>query len=229
MPINRAQLAKMIDYAALSADTTEKDIQKLCDEAKEFHVASVCVNPAYVGAVAGLLKGSDVKVGSVVDFPLGSSTVRDKAFEALDCIGRGAQELDMVMNVGAMKSGRLELVRQGVEAVVKLTRAKEPEIGQTITIKVIIETCYLSDKEKKTASELVKNAGADFVKTSTGFGSGGATIKDVKLIRETVGFDVGVKASGGIKTCAQALDFIEAGATRIGTSNAVPILQECAE
>ncbi len=229
MPINRAQLAKMIDYAALQADTTEKDIQRLCNEAMEFHVASVCVNPAYVGLAANLLKGSDVKVGSVVDFPLGQSTVRSKSFEALDCIGRGAKEIDMVMNVGGLKSGRLELVKRGIEAVVKLTRAKEPEIGQTITIKVIIEACYLTDQEKRVASEIIKKAGADFVKTSTGFGSGGATKKDIKLIRETVGFDVGVKASGGIKNCDKALEFIDAGATRIGTSHAVAILKECAE
>lgn len=229
MPVNRAQLAKMIDYAALHANTTEKDVQRLCEEAMEYHVASVCVNPAFAGMAAALLKGSDVKVGSVVDFPLGQSTIRAKSFEALDCIGRGAQELDMVMNVGALKSGRLELARRGIEAVVKLTRAKEPQIGQTITIKVIIEACYLTDKQKKIASEIVRDAGADFVKTSTGFGSGGATVNDVKLIRETVGFNVGVKASGGVKKCAQALELIEAGATRIGTSAAVSILEECAE
>jgi deoxyribose-phosphate aldolase len=219
----------MIDYAALQANTTEKDIQKLCEEAMEFHVASVCVNPAYVGLAANLLKGSDVKVGSVVDFPLGQSTVRSKSFEALDCIGRGANEIDMVLNVGALRSGRLELVRRGIEAIVKLTRAKEPEIGQTITIKVIIEACYLTDQQKRTAAEIVKKSGADFVKTSTGFGSGGATVKDVKLIREIVGFDLGVKASGGIKTCDAALEMIEAGASRIGTSHAVPILRECVE
>lgn len=229
MPVNRAQLAKMIDYAALQADTTEKQIRKLCEEAKEFHVASVCVNPAYVGMAATLLKGSDVKVGSVVDFPLGQSTVRCKSFEALECIGRGANEIDMVMNVGALKSGRLELVKRGVEAVVKLTRAKEPQLGQTITIKVIIEACYLTDQQIRQASEIVKLSGADFVKTSTGFGTSGGTAKDVKLIREVVGFDVGVKASGGIKTCDKALELIEAGATRIGTSHAVPILEECAE
>ena len=229
MPVNRAQLAKMIDYAALHANTTEKDVQRLCEEAKQYHVASVCVNPAFAGMAAAILKGSDVKVGSVVDFPLGQSTIRAKSFEALDCIGRGAQELDMVMNVGALKSGRLELARRGIEAVVKLTRAKEPQIGQTITIKVIIEACYLTDKQIKVASEMIRDAGADFVKTSTGFGSGGATVKDVRLIRETVGFNVGVKASGGVKNCAQALEFIEAGATRIGTSAAVAILEECAE
>ncbi len=229
MPVNRAQLAKMIDYAALQANTTEKQIKKLCAEAKEFHVASVCVNPAYVGMAVNLLKGSDVKVGSVVDFPLGQSTVRSKSFEALDCIGRGANEIDMVMNVGALKSGRLELVKRGIEAVVKLARAKEPQLGQTITIKVIIEACYLTDQQIRQASEIVKLSGADFVKTSTGFGTSGATAKDVKLIREIVGFDVGVKASGGIKTCDKALELIEAGATRIGTSYAVPILEECAE
>lgn len=229
MPVNRAQLAKMIDYAALRADTTEKDIQKLCEEAKNFHVASVCVNPAYVGLVVKLLKGSDVKIGSVVDFPLGQSSVRSKSFEALDCIGRGANEIDMVMNVGALKSGRVELVKRGIEAVVKLARAKEPQLGQTITIKVIIEACYLTDQQKKQASEIVKLSGADFVKTSTGFGSSGATAKDVKLIREIVGLELGVKASGGIKTCDKAIELIEAGATRIGTSYAVPILQECTE
>jgi deoxyribose-phosphate aldolase len=229
VPVNRAQLAKMIDYAILKADTTEKEIQKMCAEAVKYHVASVCVNPAYVGLAANILKGTDVKIGSVVDFPLGQSTVKSKSFEALDCITRGAQEIDMVMNVGALKSGHPELVKRGIEAVVKLARAKEPEIGQTITIKVIIEACYLTDQEKRTASELVQKAGADFVKTSTGFGTGGATADDVKLIRQTVGFELGVKASGGIKNCEQALRFVEAGATRIGTSHAVAILEECAE
>lgn len=222
-------MAKMIDYAVLTADATEKDIQRVCAEAVTFHVACVCVNPAYVGLAANLLKGTDVKIGSVVDFPLGQSTVKSKSFEALDCIARGAQEIDMVLNVGALKSGHPELVKRGIEAVVKLARAKEPEIGQTITIKVIIEACYLTDQEKRLASELILKAGADFVKTSTGFGSGGATTDDVKLIRQTVGFNLGVKASGGIKDCDRALAFIEAGATRIGTSHAVAILKECAE
>jgi deoxyribose-phosphate aldolase len=219
----------MIDYAILGADTTEKDVHRVCVEAVNYHVASVCVNPAFAGLAATLLKGTDVKVGSVVDFPLGQSTVKCKAFEALDCIGRGAQEIDMVMNIGGLKSGRFELVKRGIEGVVKLAKAKEPELGQTITIKVIIETCYLTEQEKRTASEIVKKAGADFVKTSTGFGPKGATADDVKLIRQTVGFDVGVKASGGVKTCDQALELIDAGATRIGTSNAVNILTECAE
>jgi deoxyribose-phosphate aldolase len=229
MPINRAQLAKMIDYALLRADATEADVRRLCDEAMQYHVASVCVNPVYVGLAKTFLKGSDVKVGSVVDFPLGASTVRDKSFEALDLVGRGAVEIDMVLNIGGLKSGRYELVKRGIEAVVKLCRAKEPEIGEALIIKVIIEACYLTDQEKRLASEMVKKAGADFVKTSTGFGSGGATIKDVKLMRETVGFDVGVKASGGIKDCEKAILMIEAGATRIGTSNAVGILEECNE
>lgn len=229
MPVNRAQLAKMIDYALLRADATETDIKQLCEDATRYHVASVCVNPAYVGLAKTLLKGSDVKVGSVVDFPLGASTVRDKTFEALDTVSRGAVEIDMVLNVGALKSGRLELVKRGVEAVVKLCRAKEPEIGEALIIKVIIEACYLTDQEKKQVSEMVKKVGADFVKTSTGFGSGGATIKDVKLMREAVGFDLGVKASGGIKDCDQAIAMIEAGATRIGTSSAIQILEECKE
>ncbi len=229
MPVNRAQLAKMIDYAILKADTTDKDIQRVCAEALKFHVACVCVNPAFVGLAAGLLKGTDVKIGGVVDFPLGQSTVKSKSFEALDCITRGAQEIDMVMNIGALKSGHPDLVKRGIEAVVKLARAKEPEIGQTITIKVIIEACYLTDQEKRLASEIIQKSGADFVKTSTGFGTGGATTDDVKLIRQTVGFDLGVKASGGIKNCDQALAMVEAGATRIGTSHAVAILEECAE
>lgn len=229
MPINRAQLAKMVDYALLGADASEEDLRKVCEEAHRYHVASVCVNPVYVSLANSLLDGSDVKIGTVVDFPLGASTVRTKSFEALDAIGRGATEIDMVMNVGALKSGRLELVRRGIAAVVGLARAKEPEIGETIIIKVIIEACYLTDKEKRTACELIKKSGADFVKTSTGFGSSGATTKDVKLIREVVSLDLGVKASGGIKTCQQALELIEAGASRIGTSSAVPILEECAE
>lgn len=229
MPVNRTQLAKMIDYAVLKADATEIDVRQVCEQAAQFHVASVCVNPVYVSLAASLLKGTDVKVGSVVDFPLGASTVRDKSFEALDIIGRGATEVDMVMSVGALKSGRPELVKRGIEAVVKLCRAKEPEIGESIIIKVIIEACYLTDQEKRLAADIIKKSGADFVKTSTGFGSGGATVEDVKLIREVVGFDIGVKASGGIKDCKEAIALIEAGATRIGTSAAVPILEECAE
>lgn len=183
----------------------------------------------YVGLAASLLKGSDVKVGSVVDFPMGASTVRAKSFEALDVVGRGAKEVDMVLAIGALKSGRIELVKRGVEAVVKLCRAKEPEIGESIIIKVIIEACYLTDAEKRLAAEIVKKSGADFVKTSTGFGKGGATTNDVKLIKEVVGSDIGVKASGGIKDCKTALTFIEAGASRIGTSVAVKILDECNE
>lgn len=229
MPINRAQLAKMIDYAILKPDATEAGVRTVCEEAIRYHVASVCVNPMYVGLAASLLKGSDVKVGSVVDFPMGASTVRTKSFEALDVVGRGATEVDMVLAVGALKSGRIELVKRGVEAVVKLCRAKEPEIGESIIIKVIIEACYLTDAEKRLAAEIVKKSGADFVKTSTGFGKGGATTNDVKLIKEVVGSDIGVKASGGIKDCKTALTFIEAGASRIGTSVAVKILDECNE
>lgn len=229
MAINRAQLAKMIDYAELKANATEEDIRNLCNKAMEYHVASVCVNPSYAGLASNILKGSDVKVCSVVSFPLGAATVRDKSFEALDLVGRGATEIDMVMNIGALISGQVELVKRGVEAVVKLSRAKEPEIGESMIIKVIIEACYLTDQQKRTASEIVKESGADFVKTSTGFGLSGAKAADVKLIREVVGFDIGVKASGGIKTCEQALTFIGAGASRIGTSVACEILEECKE
>lgn len=229
MPINRAQLAKMIDYSILRPDATEEDVRRVCGEALNYHVAVVCVNPAWVGLVNDLLKGSDVKVNAVVDFPFGASTARAKSFEALDAIERGATELDMVINIGALRSGYLDLARRGIERVVDVARTKEPEVGETIIIKVIIETCYLTEREKRLASEIVKRAGADFVKTSTGYGSAGATAADVKLIREVVGLDVGVKASGGIRDCAFALELIGAGATRIGTSAAVKILEECKE
>ncbi len=229
MPINRAQLAKMVDYSILKPDATEEDVRRVCGEAMNYHVATVCINPAWVGLVSDLLKGSDVKVNTVVDFPFGASTARAKSFEALDAIERGATELDMVINIGALKSGYLDLVRRGIERVVDVARTKETEVGETIIIKVIIETCYLTEREKRLASEIVKRVGADFVKTSTGYGSAGATADDVKLIREVVRLDVGVKASGGIRDCASALELIGAGATRIGTSVAVKILEECKE
>ncbi|HEY9898811.1 MAG TPA: deoxyribose-phosphate aldolase [Pantanalinema sp.] len=209
-------LARMIDHTLLKADATEADIDKLCAEAREHRFASVCVNPANVAQAAKLLAGSDVKVCTVVGFPLGASATEVKAFETRQAIEDGATEIDMVLNVGALKSGQVERVQQDIRAVVDAC----PE---GVITKVILETCLLSDDEKVTACLLAQAVGADFVKTSTGFSTGGATVHDVALMRRTVGPEMGVKASGGVRDRATALEMVEAGATRIGASASIAI------
>ncbi|GAA0085567.1 deoxyribose-phosphate aldolase [Clostridium sp. CTA-7] len=216
--MNKKDLARMIDHTILKADATEMEVEKLCNEALEYNFASVCINPAMVEKAATMLKGSDVKVCTVIGFPLGATTTEVKAFETEDVIKKGATEVDMVINIGKLKEGNLEYVKKDIEAVVNSAK------GKALT-KVIIETCLLTDEEKVTACKLSKEAGADFVKTSTGFSTGGATASDIKLMRETVGLELGVKASGGVRSNADAIAMIENGATRIGASASISICE----
>lgn len=211
-------IASYIDHTLLKPESTESQVVQLCKEAAEFKFASVCVNPTWVETAAAELTGSGVKVCTVIGFPLGASTPETKAFETTDAISKGAGEIDMVLNVGALKSGNTDHVKKDIEAVVNAAKGKA-------IVKVILETCLLTDEEKITASQLSKEAGADFVKTSTGFSTGGATIEDVKLMRQTVGADLGVKASGGVRSLEDVEAMIEAGATRIGASSGVKIMQ----
>lgn len=211
------QMASMIDHTLLKPDAKEEDIRKLCAEAREYSFASVCVNPGYVKLASDCLKGSPVKVCTVIGFPLGATTTVSKEMETRDAVANGAEEIDMVINVGALKAGSYDLVQKDIETVV---RAAEGRI-----VKVILETALLTDEEKIIASKLSKQAGADFVKTSTGFGPGGATAKDVALMRQTVGKYMGVKASGGIRDSAIAKEMVDAGATRIGASASVAIVK----
>lgn len=216
--MDKKDLARFIDHTILKADATEVEVEKLCKEALEYNFASVCVNPSMIEKSAQLLKGSEVKVCTVIGFPLGASTTEVKAFETEDAIKKGATEVDMVINVGKLKEGNLEYIKKDIEAVVCAAK------GKALT-KVIIETCLLTDEEKVTACRLSKEAGADFVKTSTGFSTGGATASDIKLMRETVGPNLGVKASGAVRTKEDALLMIENGATRIGASASIAICE----
>jgi deoxyribose-phosphate aldolase len=219
--ISKKELAKMIDSTDVRATATRNEIEALCKEAVHYGIGCVCVNPVYVKFAAALLKGSSVRLCSTVGFPFGTSLPDIKALEAIKAIEDGAHELDMVISLSALKSGDYEAVKQDIRAVVD---AKG--LSEDIVIKVIIETAQLTPSEKLTACRLAKEAGADFVKTSTGFFGGGATVEDVRLMRQAVGKDIGVKAAGGIRTYAEALAMIEAGANRIGTSSAAAILRE---
>ena len=217
MEYTKKNVAGMIDHTLLKADATEAQIAKLCQEAKEHGFASVCVNPGYVPEAAEALKGTDVRVCTVIGFPLGATSSEAKAAETADAIAKGATEVDMVVNVGRIKSGNWDYVRSDIAAVVNAAR------GRALT-KVIIETCLLTDDEKIRVCEIAKDAGADFVKTSTGFSTGGATAADIALMRKTVGPDMGVKASGGIHSTEEAIALIEAGASRIGASAGIAII-----
>lgn len=221
MKVSREELAKMIDSTNVKAAATKNEIEKLCKEAVQYGFRCAVVNPVYVKFAAKLLEGSDVKVCSTVGFPFGVSLPEIKALEAVKAVEDGAEELDMVINLSALKSGDYNAVKQDIAAVVDVKR-----LSKDIIVKVIIETAYLTREEKIIACKLVKEAGADFVKTSTGLFGKGATIEDVKLMRETVGRNMGVKAAGGIRTYADAVAMIEAGANRIGTSTAVAIIKE---
>jgi len=212
-------LAKMIDHTLLKPDATEQEIAQLCFEARKYGFASVCVNPTWVSLCAELLKGSIVKVCTVIGFPLGATATEVKAFETQTAISQGATEIDMVINIGALKARDLELVAKDIHGVVNAAHPRGA------IVKVIIETVLLTDEEKTIACLLAKEAGADFVKTSTGFAGGGATVQDVELMRKTVGPQMGVKASGGVRTFEDAENMIKAGATRIGASAGVKILQ----
>jgi deoxyribose-phosphate aldolase len=218
--LDKKKLARLIDHTLLRADATRDDIRRLCQEAKKFGFWSVCVNPTYVRLATEVLRRTEVKVCSVVGFPLGASVSEVKAFEAENAVKDGAREIDMVINIGALKSGDHELVKEDIDEVVD--RAKGLEKGTVV--KAIIEAGLLTQNEKVLACKLVKEAGADFVKTSTGFNGSGATVNDVRLIRTVVGPSLGVKAAGGIKTYLDALNLIEAGANRIGTSSGVLII-----
>ncbi|NLM75883.1 MAG: deoxyribose-phosphate aldolase [Clostridiaceae bacterium] len=217
MQTDKKELAKMIDHTLLKPDATKEQIRKLCSEAKKFGFASVCVNSYYTDLVSNELKGSDVKTCVVVGFPLGAMLTDVKVCEAGEAVKNGAQEIDMVINVGALKNQDYDYVEKDIKAVVDAVCGKA-------LVKVIIETCFLTDEEKIIACKLAQKAGAHFVKTSTGFGPGGATVQDVKLMRETVGNSMGVKASGGIRDYEKAAAMIEAGANRIGASSSVDIV-----
>ncbi|EIQ81869.1 UNVERIFIED_CONTAM: deoxyribose-phosphate aldolase [Streptococcus canis] len=208
---------KYIDHTLLKADSVQSQLDQLIDEAKMYDFASVCVNPSWVAYAAEALKDSDVKVCTVVGFPLGATTSATKAFETKDAIANGADEIDMVINIGLLKQGDDQAVENDMRAVVEASGDK--------LVKVIIEACLLTDEEKVRACQLAVKAGVDFVKTSTGFSTGGATISDVKLMRQTVGPDIGVKAAGGARSFEDVMAFIEAGATRIGTSAGVTIMK----
>lgn len=211
-------IAKFIDHTLLKADSTKDMVIKLCKEAKEYGFFSVCVNPYYVELAKEQLKDSNVKVATVIGFPLGITTKEAKAMEAKEAIEAGAHELDMVINIGALKDEDYNKVKEDIEAVVNVAKDRA-------LVKVIIETCLLTREEKIKACKLAKEAGAHFVKTSTGFSTGGATVEDVKLMKETVGDGVEVKASGGIRDYEMAVKMLEAGATRLGASASVDIVK----
>ena len=210
-------LNKYIDHTVLKADTPQATVQKIIDEAIQYDFMSVCLNPTWVSFAAEKLAATDVKVCTVIGFPLGANTSAVKAFEAAEAIKNGADEVDMVINIGAAKDGDWDLVESDIQAVV--------DASKEVTTKVIIETSLLTDEEKVKACQAAVRAGADFVKTSTGFSTAGATVADIALMRQTVGPDLGVKASGGVRSMADAEAMIAAGATRLGTSNGVDIMK----
>lgn len=213
------QLAGMIDHTFLKPFGTAENIEKLCAEAREYNFAMVAINPAEVTTCVKLLEGSKVRVGAAIGFPLGQTTTECKAFETRDAIEKGATEIDTVINVRALQKGRLDIVKKEIEDMVSICKPAG------VICKVILETCYLTDAEKETVCRIAKEAGVDFVKTSTGFGTAGATVEDVALMRRVVGPEIGVKAAGGIRDLDTALAMIKAGATRIGTSSGVSIVE----
>lgn len=217
-PPSHGQLASMIDHTLLKPDASHDQIKKFCEEAAKYKFATVCVNSSNVGLAAKLLEGSGVKAIAVVGFPLGATAPKAKAFETLEAIREGAKEIDMVINIGALKSRDYQIVMEDIQGVVAAA-------GQ-IPVKVILETSSLNEEEKIIGCALSKAAGAAFVKTSTGFGGGGATVDDIKLMRKIVGPDIGVKASGGVRTYEEAMKMIEAGANRIGASASVAIVTQ---
>ena len=212
-----ADMAKYLDHTYLKPEASVNEIRKICDEAKKYHCASVCVNPSYIQYVAQQLEGSGVTPCCVIAFPFGTSTPEAKAFEASDAASKGAREIDMVINVGAIKSGDWLLVKRDIEGVVNAVKGRAK-------VKVIIEACLLTDEEKVKACTVAKLAGAAFVKTSTGYSTGGATVEDVRLMRETVGPEMGVKASGGVRTYDDAIAMLKAGANRLGCSSTMKIV-----
>lgn len=212
------KMNKYFDHTLLAANATRSEVEQLCKEAKEYDFMSVCVNPYFVPLAKKELAGSDVKVCTVIGFPLGQMSTKAKVFEANDAVKMGADEVDMLINVSALKDQDYDYVRNEIHEIKEACEGK--------LLKVILECCYLSKEEIKKASELAKEAGADFVKTSTGFGKGGAKTEDVKIMRETVGSDMGVKAAGGIHTLADFKAMVDAGANRIGCSHSIQIMEE---
>lgn len=218
--ISAEDLAGMIDHTLLKPDATPEEIEQICKEAVEYKFASVCVNPGYVSLAKEKVKDSSVKVCATIGFPLGATTTKSKVCEAEEAISNGAQEVDMVINIGRLKSRDYDYVKNDIREVVRAAHS------ENALAKVIIETCLLTDDEKEKACHLAKDAGADFVKTSTGFSKGGATAADVALMRKVVGNEMGVKASGGIRSYEDAIIMVQSGATRIGTSSGVKIITE---
>ena len=217
--ITAEELAGMIDHTFLKPFGTAADIKQLCEEARQYGFAMVAVNPSEVEVCVQLLAGSQVRVGAAIGFPLGQTTTACKAFETREAIEKGATEIDMVINIRALQKGQIDTVKREIEDMVEICAPKR------VISKVILETCYLTDMEKETVCRMAKAAGADFVKTSTGLGTAGATEHDIRLMRRTVGQEMGVKASGGIRDLETALAMIRAGATRIGTSSGVAIIE----
>jgi len=215
-------LMSIIDHTLLKPDATAEQVEILCEQALEYHFGAVCVNSYWVAYCKAALAGSNVKVGATIGFPLGAMSTKAKVFDTKQSIKDGATEIDMVINIGELKSGNLAAVANDIREVVRVAH----KMGAIV--KVILETCLLTDEEKVTACLIAKEAGADFVKTSTGFSTGGATIEDIRLMRSVVGPEMGVKASGGIRSLADAQAMIEAGATRIGTSGGIKMAEELA-
>lgn len=225
--LTREQLAKTIDQTLLNPIATPKNIEQLCLSARKNHFAAVVINPANVVLAKAILRDTDVKVCSVVGYPLGVNTIETKVFESRDCIRKGADELDLVINLGAVKAGNYEYVEKELGIIVNVIRREQiAEYNRHINIKVIIETGILSRDEIKQVSAIIERSGADFIKTSTGFGAKGVELDDVRLIREVVTRNIGVKASGGIRTFEDAQALIDAGATRLGTSSGINIIKE---
>lgn len=218
MRISIEELAGMIDHTNVQRDATDEDIKVLCHEADDYNFSCVCVTPTQVVLAQELLDNSDTQVCAVIGFPFGVQTSHAKFFEAEEAVNNGASELDMVMNIGALKSGHHSLVQADIAGVVNAAQGR--------VVKVILETALLTDDEKITSCQLAREAGAHYVKTSTGFGVGGATVEDVLLMRDTVGMEMGVKASGGIRDLETALNMIDAGASKIGTSTGVQIMED---
>lgn len=225
MALRIEELAKTIDHTLLRPDATRADVERLCEEARQNHFASVCIFPCHVSLASTILKSQDVKVCTVVSFPFGADTSITKVRAAENAVGSGADEVEFVINIGAMLSGNFRLIRDEIASVVRAVRMKSVNVGKgLVLVKVIMETCYLDKKLKKLACRMIEDGGADFVKTSTGFGPEGATVADVELLRDELSENLGVKASGGIRTVEDAEAMINAGAARLGTSHAVDIM-----
>ncbi|MBE0428381.1 MAG: deoxyribose-phosphate aldolase [Thermoleophilia bacterium] len=230
MALRIEELAKTIDHTLLRPDATRTDIEQLCEDAVKHHFAAVNVFPYYVPLAATLLKSHDVKVCTVISFPFGGDTTRTKIRSAENAVGIGADEVEFVLNTGAMLSGNFRQVRDEIVSVVRAVRMKSVNVGKgLVLVKVILESSYLDKKLKKLACRMIEDGGADFVKTATGFGPEGATVADIELLRDELSESLGVKAAGGIRTAEDAETMINAGAARIGTSHAVDIMNEFAE